>query len=355
MKRLRVDVPDAPYDVVVGTGALGEVGALVADRRRVVIVTQEAVSAYASQVARAIDAPTSVLTIAPGEGAKSMATVEQLCRDFATGGLLRGDVVVAVGGGVVGDTAGFAAAVYHRGIAVVQVPTTLLAQVDAAIGGKTAVNLPEGKNLVGAFHQPIGVLADTTTLETLSQREFLGGLGEVAKYALLGDAELAALLEDRADAVLARDPTVLGEVVTLCAAAKIAVVVADETERTGQRASLNYGHTLAHALESLSDYELSHGEAVAVGLIFAGALAGALERLSPAEVAAHRELVERLELPTVVPFAVTREAVLEAMARDKKSRGGVAFVLRARGRVETVIDPDPRALATAFTAVGIET
>ena len=167
MTTIRVAL-DPPYDVVVGPGALAEVGALVADRRRVAIVSQSAIAdRYVDRVRASIAGPSDVLLMGDGEQSKSLATVEELCRGFARGGLLRGDVVIALGGGVVGDTAGFAAAVYHRGVAVVQVPTTLLAMVDAAIGGKTAVNLPEGKNLVGAFHQPIAVVADTDTLGSL--------------------------------------------------------------------------------------------------------------------------------------------------------------------------------------------
>ena len=192
--------------------------------------------------------------------------------------------------------------VYHRGIAVVQAPTTLLAQVDAAIGGKTAVNLPEGKNLVGAFHQPLAVYADVSTLATLPPREYRAGLGEVAKYALMpGGERVATLVHEHAAAVVARDVDVLTELVAACAAMKAHVVAADPLERTGLRATLNLGHTLAHALESVGGYELLHGEAVAVGLVFAGALAGALERIDGEAVAHHRNVVAALDLPTAVP------------------------------------------------------
>ena len=184
--------------------------------------------------------------------------MEALCRDFARWGLTRADVVVAVGGGVVTDVAGFAAAVYHRGVPVVHVPTTLLGQVDAAIGGKTGVNLPEGKNLVGAFWQPAAVLCDTETLGTLPAREYRSGCGEMAKYAFLGVERLRDLsLEDA---------------VAACVACKAEVVGADERE-SGRRALLNYGHTLAHALETVGRYDLRHGEAVGIGLVFAARLA----------------------------------------------------------------------------------
>jgi 5-deoxy-5-amino-3-dehydroquinate synthase len=266
--------------------------------------------------------------------------------------------VVALGGGVVGDTAGFAASVYHRGVAVVQAPTTLLAQVDAAIGGKTAVNLPEGKNLVGAFHQPLAVYADVTTLATLPPREYRAGLGEVAKYALMaGGDRVATIIEQRGSAVVARDVDVLTDLVAACAAMKAHVVGVDPHERTGLRATLNLGHTLAHALESVGGYELLHGEAVAVGLVFAGALAGAMERISGDDVDRYRNVVSALDLPTAVPGGpsgeVDREALVASMRRDKKSVGGLTFVLPGPVGLETVHDPDARALDVAFAAVGV--
>src|SRR5262249_38404641 len=186
--RVSVAIPGAPYDVVVGPGALRELGSLVGDRRRVVIVTHAPLVATLGELVpwpHGADTGSDIVLMDEGEQAKSLTTVERLCHAFASSGLLRNDAVVALGGGIVGDTAGFAAAGDDRGVAVVQAPTTLLAQVDAAIGGKTAVNLPDGKNLVGAFHQPVGVLADVGTLATLPERELRAGLGEVAKYALM--------------------------------------------------------------------------------------------------------------------------------------------------------------------------
>jgi 5-deoxy-5-amino-3-dehydroquinate synthase len=348
-----------PYDVVVGEGALGGVGDVVRGRRKVAVVSQPGVADWhappLTAALHAAGAETDVFLIGDGEEAKTLATVDELCSRLAQWGLLRGDAIVALGGGVVGDTAGFAAAIYHRGIAVVQAPTTLLAQVDAAIGGKTAVNLPEGKNLVGAFHQPVGVLADVTTLTTLPPREYRAGLGEVAKYALMpGGESVAAIVGDRSAQVLARDATTLTALVAACVRMKAAVVVADPEERTGVRASLNYGHTLAHALETAGGYELLHGEAVAVGLVFAGVLAGALGRLDQATVERHRSTVEALGLPTRVPGDVDAATLLGVMRRDKKSEGGLTFVLPAAAGLETVHDPDPRTLDVAFAAVGVE-
>jgi 3-dehydroquinate synthetase len=283
-----------------------------------------------------------------GEDAKTLATVEDLCRRFARGGLLRGDVVVAVGGGVVGDTAGFAASVYHRGVDVVQVPTTLLAMVDASIGGKTGVNLPEGKNLVGAFHQPRAVLADPAALASLADREYACGLGEIAKYALIESVTIDS------EALRARDPHALALVITASAEIKARYVAADERERTGTRAVLNYGHTLAHALETATGHTLRHGEAVAIGLVFAGQLAGALERVDQRTVAHHEELVASLGLPVSAPPGLRADDVLPLMARDKKSGGGLTFMLAGSSGIERVDDPDPAAVRKALAAVGVE-
>jgi 3-dehydroquinate synthase len=358
VERVTVALPDAPYDVLVGPGVLAEVGALLEGCRRVAVVSQAGVADFHAPALLAAlqraGVTTDLFLMGDGEDAKSFATVDDLCSRLAAWGLLRDDAVIALGGGVVGDTAGFAASVYHRGVTVVQAPTTLLAQVDAAIGGKTAVNLPEGKNLVGAFHQPLAVYADVTTLTTLPPREYRAGLGEVAKYALMpGGERVAALVERHASAVVARDAAVLTELVAACAAMKAHVVSADPKERTGLRATLNLGHTLAHALESVGGYELLHGEAVAVGLVFAGALAGALERIDADAVGRYHNVVSALDLPTAVPGAPERSALVASMQRDKKAVGGLTFVLPGPMGLEIVHDPDPRALDVAFAAVGV--
>ncbi len=349
-----------PYDVHVGPGALGLAATVLAGRRRVAIVSQAAIADRYLDAVRSGLGECEVFLMGDGEEAKSLATVEHLCRGFAAWGLLRGDAVLALGGGVVGDTAGFAASVYYRGVDVVQAPTTLLAQVDAAIGGKTAVNIPEGKNLVGAFHQPIAVLADTSTLASLPDREYRGGLGEVAKYALLADPAteqggINALLREHTGAVLARDPGILGDLVAHCAGMKAGVVAADPHERTGVRATLNLGHTLAHALETTGGYGLTHGEAVAIGLVFAGELTGACERVGLDTVDRYQALPASLGLPTAVPGgeALRAEDLLAVMRRDKKAAGGLTFVLPGPDGVTLVDDPPPAALAHAFAAVGV--
>jgi 3-dehydroquinate synthase len=350
---------DPAYDVVVGDGALGRAADLLTGRRKVAVVSQAGIADFHAPALltafHGAGVDTDLFLMGDGEDAKSLRTVDDLCSQLAGWGLLRNDAIVALGGGVVGDTAGFVASVYYRGIDVVQAPTTLLAMVDAAIGGKTAVNLPEGKNLVGAFHQPLGVFADVATLATLPPREYRAGLGEVAKYALMpGGERVAALVDEHADAIVARDTRVLGHLVAASAAIKAAVVAADPHERTGLRATLNLGHTLAHALESVGGYELLHGEAVAVGLVFAGALAGALEQVDGASVARYHDVVASLGLPTAVPGDADADALLASMRRDKKSIGGLTFVLPGANGLDTVHDPDPRAISVAFRAVGVE-
>ncbi len=355
---LRVSLGDRSYDIKVGAHSLQDLGVLVSDRRKVAVVTQPEILRHHGERLNATIESTGVthewFLIGDGEQAKALSTVEDLCDRFAATGLLRGDCVIAFGGGIVGDVAGYAAASYHRGVDWVGVPTTLLAMVDSSIGGKTGVNLPHGKNLVGAFHQPRGVFIDPDMLMTLTPAEFRCGLGEVVKYALLGDAELLRILSEETDAVLRRDATVMKAVIDRSAAMKAHFVSADEFERTGLRTHLNYGHTLAHAIETVSDHALLHGEAVAVGLVFAGELARALGRIDRSESVAHRTLVERLGLVSRAPQDLSRESLIEAMRRDKKASGGLSFVLSGPRGIERVDDPDVSALNAAFSAVGIE-
>ena len=312
-----VALGDRSYDVLVGRGArhrLLEV--LPVGASRAAVVTQAGIDVP-------VDAGVEQRTFVMGDGepAKDLETVEELCRQFSRWGLTRGDVVVAVGGGVVTDTAGFAAAVYHRGVRWVAVPTTLLGQVDAAIGGKTGVNLPEGKNLVGAFWQPSAVLCDTETLETLPPREYRSGLGEMAKYHFLGGEALADCNLD--------------ERVARCVAIKAEVVASDEREG-GRRAILNYGHTLGHALETAGHYDLRHGEAVAIGLVFVAELAERLGRIDRARVDEHRRVVADYDLPMNLPPDADTAQLVELMGRDKKAINGLTFVLDGPAGVEQV-------------------
>jgi 5-deoxy-5-amino-3-dehydroquinate synthase len=268
-----------------------------------------------------------VFVIGDGEEHKTLAAIETLCRGFAAFGLTRGDAVVAVGGGLVTDVAGFAAATYHRGIPVVHVATTLLGMVDAAIGGKTGVNLPEGKNLVGAFWQPHGVVCDLDALDTLPERELRCGFGEMAKYHFLTGDELLDMPVD--------------ERVARCVQIKADVVGADEREsissdNTRGRALLNYGHTLAHALETSTGHRLMHGEAVAIGLVFAARVAHAMGRIDEDRVAEHERVVLAYGLSTRLPFGCDPTVLLELMARDKKAIDGLTFVLDGPSGIEVV-------------------
>lgn len=345
---VRVSLPDRAYDVVIGAEVLASLGALVPlppHARNAAVVTVESVAErYARPVAESLrDAGLRVttITVPDGEAAKTLATVEQIYRALADLPLGRDDLLVAVGGGVVGDMAGFAAATWHRGVPVVQVPTTLLAQVDSAVGGKTGVNLSSGKNLVGAFHQPIGVVADIATLATLPARELRAGLGEVAKYGFIADPRILTLLETDPERALAGDPDLLTEIVRRSVAVKAEVVGADERE-SGRRALLNYGHTFGHAFESLTDYRrYRHGEAVALGMVAAARLSEAIgvaqEPLSDRTV----RLLGRLGLPTG-GLALDADAVWSALRRDKKARGGVRFVLCERPGVARLVDQPPR-------------
>jgi 5-deoxy-5-amino-3-dehydroquinate synthase len=321
VKTVTVDLGDRSYPVIVGSGALGELDAVVPERaQRLALVTQDGIP-MAGDIASS--RRISRHEIGDGEKAKNLRSVEELCEDFAAAGITRADAVVAVGGGVVTDVAGFAAAIYHRGIAVVHVPTTLLGMVDAAIGGKTGVNLEAGKNLVGAFWQPRAVLCDTDALDTLPPREFRSGLGELAKYHFLTRQDLASLPLD--------------ERIAAAVAIKAAAVSADERETTGVRATLNYGHTLGHALETVGKYDLRHGEAVAIGLVYAARLARRLGRIDDARVAEHVTVVAANDLPTSIPPACDHDELIAVMRRDKKATGdGLTFVLDGPGGVELV-------------------
>jgi len=316
------------YDVSVGPGVrhrLAEVvAATVPEAARAVVVTQAGIGVSVDP-----GLPFEELVVPDGEAAKSLGTVEGLCRDFARSGLSRADVVVAVGGGVVTDLAGFAAAAFHRGTAYVNVATSLLAQVDAAVGGKTGVNLPEGKNLVGAFWQPKAVLCDTDVLATLPLREWASGRGEMAKYAFLGALAAGAGAPDDPDASLLDLP--LDEQVARCVSIKSAVVAADELEGD-RRMLLNYGHTLAHALEAasfdpVSGVDLRHGEAVAVGLVFAALLARRLGRIDDARVELHRRVVGAFDLSPLLPAGLDADQLVSFMARDKKAHQDLTFIL----------------------------
>ena len=292
------------------------------------MVTSPSVDAlYGGQAITALRALNPGKVIVPeGEEAKTWGATEELLSGLIEHGLDRRGVVVALGGGSVGDSAGFAASVYMRGIRVVQVPTTLLGQVDSGVGGKTAVNHPSGKNLIGSFHQPSLVACDTALLETLSPRELRSGLAEVAKYGVISDAILYKGLEVEADGLLSGDAERLRWMVGRCVASKARYVEADERDDAGMRVALNYGHTVGHAVETLSGHSIRHGEAVATGMVAASRVAHGLGLLKRADLMRQIDLIERLGLPVEVPYGL--DEILPLMMRDKKAEAGsIHFVL----------------------------
>lgn len=331
MIHVDVQLGERSYPVLIGAGARHDLASILpAGVRRVAVVTQ-------ANIGIEVDpgVPFDRFLIGDGERHKNLTTIGELCSDFARHGLTRADCIVGVGGGVVTDVAGFAAASYHRGVPVVHVATSLLGQIDAAIGGKTGVNLPEGKNLVGAYWQPSGVICDIDTLETLPPREYRSGLGEMAKYHWLGAGRLDGLsLEQR---------------VAACVRIKAEIVAGDERE-SGRRAILNYGHTLAHAIETAGDYGLFHGEAVAVGLVFAAELAQRLGRIDDAGVAEHRQVVGSYDLPTTIPVGLGDDELIELFGRDKKATAGTTFVLNGPDGVEVVREVPDDIVCDALSA-----
>ncbi len=359
MVRVTVPVPGRTYEVSIGAGILGEADrhlpSLPRAERAFVVADATVAGRYLEDLGRGLERAglgAVHLGVPEGEDAKSLSVLAALQRQLAIQEAHRDDVVVALGGGAVGDLAGFVAATYMRGVPFVQVPTTLTAQVDAAIGGKTGVNLPEGKNLVGAFHQPLAVLADVTTLASLPERAFRSGLAEVAKYGLTLDTSLLDLLERDLAAVLAREADVLEDLVARCVRAKASVVAEDERD-TGGRLVLNYGHTLGHALERLDAFQgRSHGEAIAIGMVFAARLAVASGLASPDLVARHVRLLTSLGLEPDVALPDV-EAISRAMRMDKKYAAGPRFVLLEDvGRPRVVEDVPAELVASVLVGSG---
>lgn len=350
------------YTIEIGTGNLNRTASFLLECRRAkhaVIITDEhveephAAEVVASLVEEKFDV--DLVVIESGELSKSVETAQELWQKLLDLGVDRHAVVIAVGGGVIGDLAGFVAATYARGIPLLQVPTTLLAQVDSSVGGKVGVNLPGAKNMVGAFWQPLGVLVDTDVLATLPDREYRSGLAEVVKYGVILDAGFFEFLESHVEPLNRRDAATLRRVVARCCQLKAWVVSQDEREETGLRSVLNYGHTFAHALEALSGYRgLLHGEAVAIGMMCAARLAERLGRIEPSLTARQRRLLTALRLPTDVPDELDAGALVRAMSRDKKAEHGrLRFVLPSRlGHVELVGDVPEEAVFAAWDDEG---
>jgi 3-dehydroquinate synthase len=358
VRRIAVTTPSASYEVLVGSGIAGHVAGLTPDIERAeqaFVITHPELAHIAGECARGLeDAGLRIHTLkAPsGEPTKSLATAGRLSEELADLAAHRNDLVVAVGGGVITDLAGFVASTFNRGMPVVHVPTTLLAQVDAAIGGKTGVNLPQGKNLVGTFHQPRLVVCDVATLESLPVPELRAGLAEVAKYGFISDPELLEVLESKASDLIGGELHLLADVIARSVEIKAAVVSADEREH-GRREVLNYGHTFAHAIEHASGYEgIRHGEAVALGMMAAAHLAHGLDRIGEGVVAAHRRVLQALELP--VTASLDYDTLHEAWLRDKKYQGGVRFVLLGDiGRAEPGITATKEAVEEALERLSV--
>lgn len=351
---------DRSYDIVCGRGILDQIGDRLSDAgvRRAVVVCDAAVAAtHGSRVAESLTRrgiEVTTIDVPSGEASKSVAEAGRLWGLLAGRAVDRSTHVVAVGGGVVGDLAGFVASTFARGIPVWQVPTTLVAQVDSAIGGKTGINLPAGKNLVGAFWQPSGVFSDIDALATLPTREYVSGLAEVVKYGMVFDPDFFAWLESNSAPLVSRSPAPLAHAVERSAALKAAVVQQDEREMTGARAALNYGHTFAHAFETAAGYgRLLHGEAVAIGMSCAARLAVDTGRLAADIPARQDALLAKLGLPVSLAGVDPLETddLLTIMARDKKSLGGrLRFVLPTRiGAVELVGDVDAALVRRALS------
>jgi 3-dehydroquinate synthase len=352
------------YDILVGRGLLGEAGALIAPvlrQRRLVVVTDRTVAAlHLDRFVAALDAAGiahHAMVLPPGEATKDFAHFARLCEDVLALGIERATAVVALGGGVVGDLAGFAAASLLRGLDLVQVPTTLLAQVDSSIGGKTAIDTRHGKNLVGAFHQPVLVLADIDVLATLPRRELLAGYAEVVKYGLIRDRAFYDWLEAQGAALVGGDAAARQEAVRRSCAAKAEIVAADERE-TGERALLNFGHTFGHALEAAAGFgdRLNHGEAVALGMQLAFDLSARLGFCPSSAAERVRRHLASVGLPTslaaVADRGLSAAALMTLMQKDKKVRDGRVTLILARDIGDAFISRDvaPAALAELLGA-----
>jgi 3-dehydroquinate synthase len=351
---LQVALGERSYPIHIGSGLLAraELYAPHVRERRAAIVTNSTVAPlYAARLEAALAATCQRIVLPDGEAHKDWRTLQMVFDALLEAQADRRTVIVALGGGVVGDMAGFAAATYQRGVPILQVPTTLLAQVDSSVGGKTAINHPLGKNMIGAFHQPLAVIADTATLETLPAREYAAGLAEVAKYGAIFDEPFLAWLESNARELRDRDPAALAYAIRRSCEIKAEVVAQDEREQ-GARALLNFGHTFGHAIESASGYgEVLHGEAVAAGMALAARLSARQGRIRDADAQRLVSLLERLGLRVDAP-RFDPDVWLRFMGRDKKNEAGriTLILLDALGRGAIVKDTPAEELRAFLAA-----
>ena len=358
--RVKVDLGERSYDIVIGRGVLDELGTVCADlglKATALIVSDSNVApAYGDHCESALKAAgiqTSHATVPAGETSKSHDQLIYLYTSALDAGLDRSSFIVALGGGVVGDLGGYLAATYLRGIPCVQVPTTIVAMVDSAVGGKTGVNMPQGKNLIGSFWQPASVVADLATLHSLPPREYISGLAEVVKYGVIWDADFFAMLENRADDILERDESLLEEIIARCCEIKADVVRLDEREG-GVRAILNYGHTVGHAIENVTRYgTYLHGEAISMGMVYAAGLSVLRQGFPKDHDRRLVSLLGSLGLPTTRPACAWSD-LRRAVAIDKKSVGqSPRFVLaETMGRVKIGCEVEDAVLEEVWNGFG---
>ncbi len=343
MRTLRIDLGERSYPIRIGHGLLADAENFpeVSGRSCRLVTDQNVAAHYLEPLRRVLNISAEHCLVLPaGEAQKTLENAGRVLDWLLATGTPRDGVLIALGGGVTGDLAGFAAAIYQRGIEFIQIPTTLLAQVDSSVGGKTGVNHARGKNMIGAFHQPRAVVADLETLETLPPRELRAGLAEVIKYAMLGDAALFHWLEQRLQALLALDPSALSEIVEKCCAMKARIVAADEKE-TGVRALLNLGHTFAHAIETHTGYAAwLHGEAVALGLCMAADLSARLRWLKAEDSDRCRSLIGRAGLPTRPPKGLGPASFVKLMSHDKKVQAGKLRLVLMKSLGQAVVTAD---------------
>jgi 3-dehydroquinate synthase len=357
MKHVQVGLGDRAYPILIENGLMGSIGQDIQERgiaKRFVVVADSTVTKlYGDAVLASLGQAgfsAELITFPAGEASKTLATVANLASRLAQAGLDRKDGLIALGGGVTGDLTGFLASSYMRGIAFVQIPTTLLAQVDSSVGGKTGVDIPEGKNLVGAFYQPRAVYIDSLVLHTLPKAELLNGIAEVIKYGVIYDHDFFTFLEKERSAILALDLPVLEKVIETCCAIKAKVVAADEREADLRRI-LNFGHTIGHAVEADSGYQLAHGSAVAIGMVAASRLAVAKGMFPAVDADRLKNLIHAFGLPTSIPATANRDRLKGYLLTDKKTVAGRPFFVlpTAIGRVEITADVDEALIDQVLT------
>ncbi|MFP3950668.1 MAG: 3-dehydroquinate synthase [Candidatus Bathyarchaeia archaeon] len=330
-----VELGSRRYPVFIAPGLIKKTGELIekvisAVSHYIIVSSPQVFELHGGELVKSLEEvglDPDVILVPDGEDAKTWDQTSQLIGGMLDAGMDRKSLLIAFGGGSVGDLAGFASSIYLRGIRIVQIPTTLLGQVDSSIGGKTAVNHPKGKNLIGSFHQPRIVVSDTGLLKTLSKRQVRSGLSEVVKYGVIRSQELFEVLECEAEILIEVEPNLVAEIVRRCAEIKAVFVEADERDTEGIRAALNYGHTLGHAIEKMSSHNITHGEAVAIGMNLAAEISSELDLISRGEVLRQKNLLDKIGLKTEIPPYEPKE-MLKVVRRDKKSHeGSIRFVL----------------------------